>query len=208
MKNKIFTIVSLTLFLLTMTSWAMDDDDGNQNDSHRSVESYISESNVPTVGSVNEWSSSTSTESDDGRTFFVHIPNASASDFYRAIVENHQFSIRHWRRQKARSGTLEENQKIFDSCQLGEELCVVMRRVLKKFRATQTLMRIGDSKLYGLIIQLNTAKEHPVEMVKKYCQRSRYVYQVLANKDALRRYMRTPENIPLDTVLTVVKSVE
>ena len=219
MKNNIFAIAVLALCLITMPSWAMNDDDDNNNDSHRSVESYKSENEIATVEGISdvatmdgtdEWSSSASTESDDGRIFFVHIPNASASVLYRDIVENHQFSIRHWRREKARSGTLEENQKIFDSYQLGEELCVVLRRAIKKFRATQTLMCIGNgSRLsYGLIIQLNTAKEQPVEMVKKYCQKSRYVYQVLANKDALRQYLGTPSHIPLSAVLTVVKPVE
>lgn len=215
MKNPLFTIAALSLSLLVLPSWAMNDDEktdkpelpadwrGCSSSSWRDFHRDPAEDDNDSSSS-----SSSDSQSDNGqvedtksKTFYLHIANPSAAKFYQEVAETHKLSIGEWKRANAQSGCPSDIEKFFKGTRGTQKLCTTIRKALKKFGATQSLSFAFGQERNGLIVELTTHEEQSAKELAAYCQRSEYIYRVFTGRKALEKHIQAHS---LDRAVAIV----
>src|SRR5579872_853096 len=198
MKNKIFTIAALSLCLLTVPSWAMDDDSKvSLNKATRLPVDPVAAPAVATVEDADDDSSSSSSsdssssDSDAGqtqnrksKTFFIHIANQAAARIYAHILGAHNFSVSEHRREHVRDLDIATAEEFINDGRSVRRLCRNMKSALKRFGATQELIQASGETF----IKLTTREEQPVKAVVGHLKKSVFVYKVFSDEANWNEY--------------------
>jgi hypothetical protein len=182
MKSYLFTIAVVNLCLLTVPSWAMNEDTGTSlNKAGRRAKRSVAAPAVTAAADCNSFDS----ELDDAqpkdkksRTFFVYISNSSAAHSYREVVEKYDFSVQERNRECVKRRVSPE--AFLTESKSLEKLCKTMKKALKKFEANQELIEICDG--HSLLIKLNTRTKQSAKAVAKRCKKSVFVYRVFSDE--------------------------
>ncbi len=184
-----FTIAALSLCMLAVPCWAM-----NKSDSADTAAKAI----VTDADDSSSSSSSESSESSDdevspapapnkkSKTFFVHIANPSAANFYKGIVQKYNSSIAEWKRDQLKNGRLTANEAFLAKSKEAQKLCRVMNRGIKKFGATQGF--VMDFEHEGELVVLTMSEEQSVQEVTQEFKKAKYVYRIFSDKSDLSNY--------------------